>query len=43
MLYPAEIYFLFSTYLNYYKEFLVVYFIVKFGFYELSREISDRV
>ena len=43
MLYPVEIYFPLSIYLNYYKEFLIVYFIVKFGFYKLSREISDRV
>ena len=43
ILYSVEIYFLFSIYLNYCKEFLIVYFIVKFGFYKLSREISDRV
>jgi len=43
MLYSVEIYFLFSIYLNYYKEFLIVYFVVKFRFREFSREVSDRI
>ena len=43
MLYPVEIYFLFSIYLYYRKEFLIVYFVVKFGFREFPREVSDRI
>ena len=43
MLYPVEIYFPLSICLNYYKEFLVIYFIVKFGFREFPREVSDRI
>ena len=43
MLYLVEIYFLFSIYLNYRKEFLIVYFIVKLGLREFSREVSDRI
>ena len=43
MLYLVEIYFLFSICFYYRKEFFIVYFIVKFGFREFPREVSDRI